>query len=198
VEFTSNDDQTAPGFYLDYNVNLPFYCETGAVIKDLIATITDGSVNFPYRNSTFCSWYILPETDKQLTLYFNYFNTESENDIVSFYDIGSEELIAELSGNYEDPPDPIVAPSGQMLVEFNTNDTIQEAGWEAWYDLVTTVEETNNDISMLISPNPFSISTTIDFELTQAGMVELKIYNQLGELIEVIQKTAQSGKQTFT
>jgi len=49
-----------------------------------------------------------------------------------------------------------------------------------------------------IFPNPFSTSTTIAFELTQPGKVELKIYNQLGELIEVIQKSTQPGKQKLT
>jgi len=198
VEFTSNDDQTAPGFYLDYHVNLPVVCETGVIIKDLIATIADGSVNFPYRNSSFCSWYILPETDKPLTLHFNYFNTESGNDIVSIYDIGSEELIAEISGNYESPPEPVTAPSGQMMIFFSTNDTIREDGWEAWYDLVTTVEEKNSEVALIISPNPFTNTTNLEFEMQKPGKIELKIYNQLGELVETIQTNTQAGKQIIT
>jgi len=47
-------------------------------------------------------------------------------------------------------------------------------------------------------PNPFSTSTTLEFELTQPGRIVVKIFNQLGELIELIQKTAQTGKQTIT
>ena len=51
---------------------------------------------------------------------------------------------------------------------------------------------------LFIHPNPFSTSTTIAFESTQPGKVGLKIYNQLGELIEIIQKITQPGKQTVT
>ena len=47
-------------------------------------------------------------------------------------------------------------------------------------------------------PNPFTTSTTIEFESDQAGKLELKIYNQLGELIELIQTNTQAGKQSYT
>jgi len=47
-------------------------------------------------------------------------------------------------------------------------------------------------------PNPFSTSTTIEFESAQSTQIVLSIYNQLGELIEVLQKTSQPGKQTIT
>jgi len=49
-----------------------------------------------------------------------------------------------------------------------------------------------------VFPNPFYNSTTIEFESTQPEKVELKIYNQLGELVEVIHKNTQPGKQTLT
>ncbi len=60
------------------------------------------------------------------------------------------------------------------------------------------INSEKNTAEMSIHPNPFSNSTTIAFELTQAGKVEIKIYNQLGEQIEVIQKNTQPGKQKFT
>jgi len=59
-------------------------------------------------------------------------------------------------------------------------------------------EEKKITEGLIIHPNPFSTSTTIKFESTQPGKAELNIYNQLGELIEVIQKNIQHGKQTIT
>jgi len=58
--------------------------------------------------------------------------------------------------------------------------------------------EEHEAINLSISPNPFTSSTTLKFELTQPGKVDIKIYNQMGELVEVIQTNAQSGKKTFT
>ena len=60
------------------------------------------------------------------------------------------------------------------------------------------MDEPGTSEKLIIHPNPFSTSTSIEFNSTQPGKVELKIYNQLGELIEVIQKHTQAGKQTFT
>ena len=48
--------------------------------------------------------------------------------------------------------------------------------------------------SLNIYPNPFSKSTTIEYESIQSGKIELKIYNQIGQLIEeFIQPEAQAG-----
>lgn len=44
-------------------------------------------------------------------------------------------------------------------------------------------------------PNPFSNSTTISFELQHSSTVQITIYNQLGEQVEVIQLDQSHGKQ---
>ncbi len=50
--------------------------------------------------------------------------------------------------------------------------------------------------SFLNYPNPFSNSTTIQFELPEAGFIELSIYDHLGQRIEtVIEGIMQAGKQ---
>jgi len=43
-------------------------------------------------------------------------------------------------------------------------------------------------------PNPFSISTTIAFELQQASTVQITIYSHLGKQVEVIQQKQSAGK----
>ncbi|MFK5856309.1 MAG: T9SS type A sorting domain-containing protein [Bacteroidota bacterium] len=44
-------------------------------------------------------------------------------------------------------------------------------------------------------PNPFTISTTFEYTLQQPSIIKISIYNQLGELVEVIRKKQNSGKQ---
>lgn len=46
-----------------------------------------------------------------------------------------------------------------------------------------------------IYPNPMSASTTIEYYLDQSSKVDLHIYNQLGEQVEVIKQLYSSGKQ---
>ncbi len=48
-------------------------------------------------------------------------------------------------------------------------------------------------------PNPFSTSTTIEYELQQHSTVQITIYNHLGEQIELISEKYQPmGKHQFT
>ena len=56
-------------------------------------------------------------------------------------------------------------------------------------------ESQSLNISLRCYPNPFSASTTIEYELKQAGSIQISIYNHLGERLELIQQTQSSGKQ---
>ena len=56
----------------------------------------------------------------------------------------------------------------------------------------------NEKLVINIYPNPFSISTTIEYELSEPGTAEIKIYNQTGQLIEqIVQEDCQKGKNKF-
>jgi len=44
-------------------------------------------------------------------------------------------------------------------------------------------------------PNPFTTSTTIEYELTNPSSIQITIYNHLGEQVELIEKKQLSGKQ---
>jgi hypothetical protein len=49
-----------------------------------------------------------------------------------------------------------------------------------------------------IYPNPFTTSTTIEYQLNQPSQVTLTIYNHLGEQIDLIRQHQHSGKQQIT
>jgi len=93
--------------------------------------------------------------------------------------------------------DYLASPTGEVIIHDNAGgcDSINEVekSCEA-----SSVEEILLSSRLRANPNPFCSSTTLEFESTQPGKVEIKIYNQLGKLIEVIQKSAQPGKQVFT
>jgi len=47
-------------------------------------------------------------------------------------------------------------------------------------------------------PNPFNDETTITYNLPENGMVKLKVYNALGEMVsELVEETQESGKHTI-
>ena len=51
------------------------------------------------------------------------------------------------------------------------------------------------NILVHLYPNPFTTSTTIEYELKQPATIQITIYNHFGKLIEVIQQTQSAGKQ---
>ena len=49
-----------------------------------------------------------------------------------------------------------------------------------------------------IYPNPFTTSTTIEYQLDQPSEVTISIFNHLGKQVELIQQQQSSGKQQIT
>jgi subtilisin family serine protease len=104
-------------------------------------TLTDNNGSFmltsagEYIPGMEAGWKILPENGKPVSLYFNFFETESDRDLMKVYDGPDENapLIATLSGELI-PGDTIIASSGNVLwVTFSSDDQNQGKGFEAFY-----------------------------------------------------------------
>ncbi len=66
--------------------------------------------------------------------------------------------------------------------------------------VIVEVEELGRvNSSLKCYPNPFTTSTTIEYELTEPSLVQLSIYNAIGETIYVAQEgIKQQGKHSIT
>ncbi len=71
-----------------------------------------------------------------------------------------------------------------------------------WYrdDILTgTFDQSSSNFSVNtfinVYPNPFSSATTFQYTLQHPSTVQISIYNQLGEQVEVIRQQQTSGKQ---
>jgi len=182
IEFISNSSNTAPGFYLNYKTEQPDWCGGMTPLNEPATIISDGSGSFYYYNLSTCQWLIDPGTNEPLTFYFNYFDTEEESDRLKFYDAESQEIIAEISGSYEIPPEPITIQSGKAMLVFLTNGSVRADGWELWYDIdYVGVSEEANSIDFSILPNPCSDNVQINFNLQTEAQVNIQIYNLIGE-----------------
>lgn len=157
VTFTSNGSTNRPGWFASYQSESMDWCSGITTLVDPEGTVSDGSFSFNYKNNTLCRWKIIPEWTGPLELNFITFQTESDNDVLRIYDLGTETLLATYSGDYgccEVPP-PVLAPSGHMYLIFSTNSSVTHAGWEAFY-LTYAVggEDTLSSKEIIIYPNP--------------------------------------------
>lgn len=131
-------------------------------------------------------WRIEPPGASDITINFLDFNTEADKDLVKIYDAGSNQLLATYSGTY-DPgnlPDPVISPSGKMMVTFSSNMTITRSGWRAYY---TSNGVGTNEIdateSINIYPNPVKDFLLVELNLPVSQNIDLNIYDIKGALI---------------
>ena len=199
AEFITDGANTASGFYLNYKTNRPVWCSGMTQLTDSTAIFDDGSGSFFYNNTTTCTWIIDPGITDSLTLFFNYFDTEEDNDVLKIYDGVSQELIAEISGYYEDAPEPVTSPSGKMMLAFLTNNSVRRQGWEAWYDLNTGLQENTLDFDFLIIPNPVTSDVKISFNLQFEEQVTIQVFDIVGQKLEyLVNETFTPGQHSIS
>lgn len=88
----------------------------------------------------------------------------------------------------------LASPNGSIVIHDNAPGCNSQA--EVEVACVVGVDESavgSRRSAVRISPNPFSTSTTIEYELSQPGTVRITIYNKLGGQVEVIEQIQGKG-----
>ncbi len=84
-------------------------------------------------------------------------------------------------GDYQDPY--YIAVYGQMMAKLNQDPLVQEIA-----------DELPTEYSISNYPNPFNPTTTIKYQLPEAGTVTIKVYDILGkEVAELVNETKAAG-----
>jgi len=101
-------------------------------------TFSDGSGPLPYLENTDAYWLISPEGGDSavIMLYFNEFDTEQYQDLVTVYDGEniSSAILGSFTGNTIPPT--ISSTGNKMLIHFHSNGSINTGGWFANYTAV--------------------------------------------------------------
>jgi len=138
-EFLTDSSKTKAGWSGSY-YSLDKYCDSITILSGETDTISDGSLLVSnYLSNTNCSWLIKPlkGVNKRINFQFTRLFTQFDRDFVRFYDGEStnDSLLFETSATIAPGlPMPLVQSSGQnMLVTFNTNNNVNNRGWEGYY-----------------------------------------------------------------
>lgn len=185
VIFTSNEASTQPGWFASYTSQTMVWCSGTTTLTDAEGMVSDGSFDYDYKNNSSCRWKIIPESGSPLTLTFTSFSTESGNDVLRIYDLGTETLLATYSGIYTAPdlPAPVVAESGQMFLMFSTDNAETAAGWEGHYTTYPVgQEEIRPEKSVALYPNPATDRVTIEIRDATSQQVSVELMDMNGKI----------------
>ncbi len=187
IEFETDNATTKKGWALNYTstVNsVAALCSGLTSYNAPTGVLTDGSGVYNYSNNMNCRFLIQPPGVTSVTLHFNAYNTETDNDLVKVYNGNStlSPLIGAFSG--ATLPSDIVANTGIMLVEFTSNISNTRQGWDATYSSATLTSAADSAVEEKIYcyPNPAYNELTIK-GLKIASSTELKIINSIGETV---------------
>ena len=180
IEFKTNASGNASGFYAEYSCISPSWCQGLKQFTEPNGTFSDGSGDFYYQSHDICLWQIIPPYANKIILNFNYFETEEGADIVTVYDGTTK--IAEFSGNQV--PDPVEANSGSMFITWNSNNSNNFQGWEAYYEVDNVGLNEDLRVGHLeVFPNPSSEKLHISFQSEIETDLMINIMNVTGQKV---------------
>lgn len=109
--------------------------------------------------------------------------------------IGAGGMVSQVSsnGNYV-----LSGMIGQTVIENRTSDSyiLSQGFWVNNGDDESGVEDGNNlslNNGLSNSPNPFSVSTNIGYELPGSAFVTVKVYDAVGNLVKTVFEGYQNG-----
>jgi len=187
ILFKAHGGSPAPGWSLTYSTESPVWCKgTTTLIADT-AEVSDGSFRFNYHNNSNCKWKLLLSNPDTLTIYFKFFDSEPDMDVLRIYDLDSQTLLATISGHYDDlnPPDPVSSPSGKLFLIFTSNSSVTGEGWEFYYPRSTLGLNENAMHELMVFPNPARDRFNVGFNNDKYQKMTLELISVTGEQLYV-------------
>lgn len=182
IRFITDGAEQGNGFRAEFNSSFPVLCtSTFTNLTDPTGEFSDGSGIFNYNNNSNCKWKINPGVwANDLTLAFTEFDLEQDKDFLRVYDIPTNQLLAELTGN--EIPGPIVSSTGQMVLMFLSNGYNNNQGFSSNY-YISNVNTSEEDLTQNLSiyPNPATTYTEVKFVLKETSGITISLHNLLGE-----------------
>lgn len=134
VKFYSDNELNYSGWSGYYTSTQTPYCNgVATTLTTATGIFSDGSGVEKYTNNSNCAWLIQPTNAKTVTLNFTAFDTELNYDGVIIYDgtNNTAPILGKFTGTTL--PSSVTSTTGNMYVEFLSDEAIRANGWLANY-----------------------------------------------------------------
>lgn len=184
IEFLTSGD-LGKGWRVHYSSYLVNYCPGISHHTEPAGSFSDGSGPRDYRNGSICKYIIEPENAATITVSFDSFNTETDIDKVKVYDMISQTLMGEYSG--DQLPDDVRIPSGKAYIIFVTNQSISDEGWEVSYTSTVTdaqnLDFASKNINLYCSPNPADNWLRMELRTKEQQNINIALISSEGRVV---------------
>lgn len=194
VRFLTNGSGVSAGWQATYTSTPYLYCSGLTTLTTPNGTISDGSGDKNYANSSLCRWWIKPNGARSITFTFNHLDTEPGLDTILFRDPVNATNLITVSGNTI--PGPIFSPSGQLLMTFRSNNSNAYAGWDGTYSAEVGINENEFMDNLMIYPNPASALLNLSFDLSNTQNMNISLTDLTGK--EVFSEKVENLKGSFS
>ena len=183
LKFKTDSSKEAKGWMAEYHSVMPVYCSGMTTLTSGSGSFSNGSGGKNYNNNANCKWRIQPPEAGEITLSFNSFDLEEHDKVTVYSEGASRILLGTFTGKVK--PDPIVSPTGALLIMFNANGYNTAAGFDASYtSTITGTEDLDISAGMTIYPNPATNKISIATSNNLLGETTICIFNMNGVLLQ--------------
>lgn len=157
ITFISNATNSAPGWEASYVSSVPGTpCSGTTTLTAAMDNFSDGSGTSNYGNNLNCSWLIQPPGAASITFGLTNLATEINNDRIIVYD-GIDNTAPQL-GSYSGTNNlnTLTSTGGSMFVEFITNASVTDQGWDAFYTSTTSSASCSGSTTFTATTGVFS------------------------------------------
>ena len=191
VRLQTGESTRSEGVHFSYEAIYPEFCTGIFSSTKVSATLTDGSGTYRYNPNVCCRQVINVRGYAGLHLRFHALETEKDVDVLHFYDLNdnNRELLR-LSGQLASDS-VFFLPSNTVLVEFESNDSLEMDGWGFTYTASKTAVAEPASAKARLYPNPASEQIRISQETDALG--EIRLLDISGRCLQ----TYQSEESAF-
>jgi len=180
LKFVTDGSNESTGWMAEYHSVYPAYCSGTTTMTEPYGSFSDGSGDNNYNNNSICKWKIQPPYATGLTLTFNSFDLEVNDELMIYATGTSSTLLGTFTGNQI--PGPIVSPTGALLLMFKANGYNTAQGFDAFYTTSNVGTDKLAGVSGLsLSPNPASAYSILRLINSEALNLQLSISDMAGK-----------------
>ena len=180
IRFKTDNDTARNGIRVNYNANVPSYCQSMTNYTSSSGTIEDGSGDNDYLPYTTCCFRIVQSKFSAIQVHIHHLDLEENKDFLYIFDNApaNDRLLATLTGNVSDTV--MLFEKKRLAFLFETDEQNNASGFNLTYQAGYVGVDDLSEENIAIYPNPAESVLTVD---TDVPMEHVSVLDLTGRAV---------------